>query len=121
MEDLLVRDCYADLYDRYVLPAMEVQEKLHAKQSKVKRPIRNIFFTGTPGVGTSVMRTYMAGRQIQRAKEQKRYCAIVFAKSPRQGSELYVLVINEGIIQEATTWTNIYACTSYLKLLNVQV
>ena len=80
IHDLFVRDCYAELYE-----------------DRIRSPtVRCTFFTGTPGLGISVFRSYAVWRQIQDAKENKTSCLICLCKSPLHSSPMHLLVMKDG-------------------------
>lgn len=79
--DVYVRSHYNIIYDRYLSDAEDIQ---------------NFFFTGTPGIGKSCLRTYYVWRMVQQAKEEKQTCVIWLGKSPEGKSTSYVIRIREG-------------------------
>ena len=63
---------------------------------------KNIFFTGTPGIGKTVFRNYVIGAQIQKLKAEKGDGIFVLGKSPRKESPTFVMqMINGSIVADS--------------------
>ena len=77
--NLYWRDCYWSLCQKYW-----------------NTELRYVFFTGTPGVGKSVFRSFMMWWNIQRAKELKQTVIILLMKSPPGTSYVHGVYIENG-------------------------
>lgn len=82
IKDVFIRSHYRELH------------KICSKKSRVS----TTFFTGTPGVGKSVMRTYFVWKRIQNAITNKDTVIVWMSKSPGDSAE--ICLIKDGKLAE---------------------
>ena len=84
--NLYWRDCYWPLCEKYW-----------------NTSYKYVVFTGTPGIGKSVFRSFMVWWEVQKAKELKLSSVILMLKSPKETSSVHGAFIEKGVITSMFT------------------